>query len=167
MNVKLIYHCKKYSYQIISWKSQLVSIFLVVFQIERIENILVHWIVYVTISIVIWDNVFMILIEENVYVVMDEKVIDECQQGNNCSKEQSICEDHIDICQYHQTSLENSKFNSNSIYDRGETEEVKAFLLVNFLFLDFHIPFLFVMISERVFHFSIEQINDTNASIFP
>ena len=98
----------------------------------------------------------MILIEENVYVVMDEKVIDECQQGNSCSKEQ----DPLDRCQYHQASLENGKFNSNSIYDRGETE---AFLLVNFLFLDLHIPFLFVMTSERVFHFSIEQINDTNA----
>ena len=58
----------------------------------------------------------MILIEENVYVIMDEKVIiviDECQQGNNCSKEQSICQGHIDICQYHQASLENSQFNSN------------------------------------------------------
>ena len=105
----------------------------------------------------------MILIEENVYVVVDEKVIDECQQGNNCSKEKSICKDPLDRCQYHQTSLENSKFNSNSIYDRGETEEAIAFLLVNFLFLDFYIPFSFVMISERVFHFSIEQINDTNA----
>ena len=95
----------------------------------------------------------MILIEENVYVVMDEKVIDECQQGNNCSKEQSICEDPLDRCQYHQASLENSKFNSNSIYDRGETKEAKAFLLVNFLFLDFYIPLFFVTISERFFIF--------------
>ena len=101
----------------------------------------------------------MILIEENVYVVMNEKVIDECQQGNNCSKEQSICRDHIDTCQYHQASLENS----NSIYDRRETEEAKAFLLVNFLFLNFYIRFLFATISERFFIFSIEQINDTNA----
>ena len=84
---------------------------------------------------------------------MDEKVIDECQQGNNCSKEQSICEDPLDRCQYHQASLENSQFNSNSIYDRGETEEAKAFLLVNFHFLVFYIPFLFFMISKRVFHF--------------
>ena len=64
----------------------------------------------------------MILIEENVYAVMDEKVIiaiDECQQENNCSKEQSICEDPLDRCQYHQASPENSKFNSNSIYDQG------------------------------------------------
>ena len=95
----------------------------------------------------------MILIEENVYIVMDEKVIDECQQGNNCSKEQSICEDPLDRCQYHQASLETSKFNSNSIYNGGETEEAKAFLLVNFLFLDFYVPFLFVTISERFFIF--------------
>ena len=98
----------------------------------------------------------MILIEKNVYVIMDEKVIiviDECQQGNNCSKEQSICQDHIDICQYHQASLENSKFNSNYIYDWVGTEEAKVCLLVNFLFLDFYIPFLFVMISERFFIF--------------
>ena len=83
---------------------------------------------------------------------MDEKVIiviDECQQGNNCSKEQSICQDPLDRCQYHQASLKNS----NSIYDQGETEEAKAFLLVNFLFLDFYIPFLFVTISERFFIF--------------
>ena len=98
----------------------------------------------------------MILIEENVYVVMDEKVIiviDECQQGNNCSKERTICQDHIDICQYHQASLENSQFNSNYIYDWGGTEEAKAFLLVNFHFLVFYIPFSFVMISERFFIF--------------
>ena len=51
---------------------------------------------------------------ENVYV------IDECQQGNNCSKEQSICQDPLDLCEYHHASLENS----NSIYDGGGTEEV-------------------------------------------
>ena len=31
--------------------------------------------------------------------------IDECQQGNNCSKEQNICQCHIDVyytCQCHQ-----------------------------------------------------------------
>ena len=98
----------------------------------------------------------MILIEENIYVIEDEKmiiVIDEYQQGNNCSKEQSICQDYIDICQYYQASLENSQFNSNSIYDWVGTEEAKVCLLVNFLFLDFYIPFLFVMISKRVFHF--------------
>ena len=108
----------------------------------------------------------MILIEENVYVIKDEKVIiviDECQQGNNCSKEHTICQDHIDVCQYHQASLVNSQFNSNYIYDWVGTEETKVCLLVSFLFLDFYIPFLFVMISERIFHFSIEQINDTNA----
>ena len=107
----------------------------------------------------------MILIEDDIYMIEDEKmtiVIDECQQGNACLKEQSICQDYIDICQYHQASLENSQFNSNYIYDWVETEEAKA-CVVNFLFLDFYIPFLFVMISERVFHFSIEQINDTNA----
>ena len=70
-------------------------------------------------------------------------VIDEYQQGNNCSKEQSICQDHIDICQYHHASLENSQFNSNYIYDWVGTEEAKVCLLVNFLFLDFYIPFLF------------------------
>ena len=83
----------------------------------------------------------MILIEENVYAIMDGKVIiviDECQQGNNCSKEQSIYQDHIDRCQYHQSSLESSQLNSNYIYDWGELEEAKAFLLVNFLFLVCH-----------------------------
>ena len=55
---------------------------------------------------------FVILIEENVYVIMNEEVIiltyvniDECQQGNNRSKEHSICQDHIDVyytCQCHQ-----------------------------------------------------------------
>ena len=94
----------------------------------------------------------MILIGENIYVIEDEKmiiVIDECQQGNNCSKEPSICQDHIDICQYHQASLENS----NYTYDWGGTEEEKAFLLVNFHFLVFYIPFSFVMISEWFFIF--------------
>ena len=89
----------------------------------------------------------MILIEENVYVIMDEKVIiviDECQQGSNCSKEQSICQDHIDICQCHSISLENSQFNSNYIYDWVGTEEAKDFLLVNFLFLDFYVYSFFV-----------------------
>ena len=112
----------------------------------------------------------MILIEENVYVIMDGKVIiviDECQQGSNCSKEQSICQDHIDICRYHQASLENSQFNSNYIYDWVRAAEAKDFFLVNFLFLGFYIPFLFIMISERFFILSIEQINDTNSSILP
>ena len=80
----------------------------------------------------------MILTEENVYVIMDEKVIiviDECQQGNNCSTEQSICQDHIDIYQYHQASVENSQFNSNYIYDWVGTEEAKVCLLVNFLLI--------------------------------
>ena len=55
---------------------------------------------------------FVILIEENVYVIMNEEVIiltyvniDECQQGNNCSEEQNICQCHIDVyytCQCHQ-----------------------------------------------------------------
>ena len=54
----------------------------------------------------------MILIEENVYVIMDEEVIiliyvniDECQQENDCSKGQNICLCHIDVyytCQCHQ-----------------------------------------------------------------
>ena len=83
----------------------------------------------------------MILIEENVYVMKDEKVIiviDECQQRNNGSKEQSICQDHIDICQRHSISLENSQFNSNYIYDWGGTEVGKVCLFVNFLFLVRH-----------------------------
>ena len=54
----------------------------------------------------------MILIEENVYVIMNEEVIiliyvniDEWQQGNNCLKERCICQCHIDVyytCQCHQ-----------------------------------------------------------------
>ena len=52
-------------------------------------------------------------------------------------------------------SLENSQFNSNYIYDWIGTEEAKDFL-VNFLFLDFYISFLFVTISER---FSIFRQN--------
>ena len=69
------------------------------------------------------------------------------------SKEHTVCQDHIDICQYHQASLENSQFNSNYIYNWGGTDEAIVCILVNFHFLVFYIPFLFIMISERVFHF--------------
>ena len=67
----------------------------------------------------------MILIEENVYVIVDEKVIDECQQGNNCSKEQSICQDPLHRCEYEKVQLEKSQFNSSLYIRLRWTEEGK------------------------------------------
>ena len=57
----------------------------------------------------------MILIEGNMYVIMDGRGdycdinIDECQRDNNCSKEYNVRQDHIDgyyTCQCHQSFTE-------------------------------------------------------------